>query len=148
LLQYAGSRRADGLQSALVFLGEDATALEQRVTRARHALPANVPVAISLEGIEGPGAYGLNRNVTLTVLVASEGTVKANFAIIDPNIPVDLPKMLEAVCEVVGGDPPAIERLLRQGNMRMQRRAPGGQNPRRPAASQPDAGNLDAGTDA
>lgn len=131
LLQYAATRRDDGLQPALIFLGEDATGLEQRVTRARHALPPKVPVAISLDGVEGPGAYGLNRNVTLTILVASEGEVKANFAIIDPNIPVALPKTLKAVCEVVGGEPPPLERLLRQGNMRMQRRTAAGRNPRR-----------------
>jgi len=145
LLQYAAGRRDDGLQPALVFLGEDATALEQRVTRARHALPGNVPVAISQAGIEGPGAYGLNRNVTLTVLVASEGTVKANFAIIDPNIPIHLPQMLAAVCEVIGGEPPPIERLLRAGNLRMRRRGSAAGNPLRPAEQNPAAETPAAG---
>lgn len=118
LMKYAATREDDGLLPALVFLGEDATALEQRVTQARHALPQEVPIAISLDGIEGPGAYGLNRNVTLTILIASEGKVHANFAIVDPSIPVDLPKLLKAVCDVVGGDPPPIERLIERAEMR------------------------------
>lgn len=122
LTTYAATRADDGLRPALVFLGEDATALQERLTRARHALPKDVPVAISLDGVEGPGAYGLNRNVTLTILIASEGTVRANFAIVDPSIPVDLPKLLQAVCDVVGGDPPPMERLIKGTEMR--RRSP------------------------
>ena len=65
---YAASRKKDGLKSTLVFLGEDATALAAQVRRARHALPQQVVTGISTEGIEGPGSFGLNRNVTLTVL--------------------------------------------------------------------------------
>lgn len=124
LMKYAATREDDGLLPALVFLGEDATALQQRLKQARHALPQNVPVAVSPDGVEGPGAYGLNRNVTLTVLIASEDTVRANFAIIDPSVPVDLPKLLKAVCEVVGGEPPSVESLIEDSQMRRRRPAP------------------------
>jgi hypothetical protein len=40
---------------------------------------------ISIDGKEGPGAYGLNKDVTLTVLVAKDDKVLANWAIISPN---------------------------------------------------------------
>ena len=58
-----------GLQAALVFLSADATSTEEWMKRASHALPRGVPVGISTEGAEGPGAYGLNRNVAMTVIV-------------------------------------------------------------------------------
>ena len=64
------ARHKDKLFSCIVFLGDDPTSLEEQLKRARHALPRGVPVRISKDGQEGPGAYGLNRNVTLTILIA------------------------------------------------------------------------------
>ncbi|WP_164104173.1 hypothetical protein [Candidatus Laterigemmans baculatus] len=116
--EYAASRQRDGLKTAVVFLGEDPTELAERVRRARHALPKNVTIGISPAGAEGPGAYGLNRNVTLTVLVADEGRVTANFALIDPSLPVELPQVLRAICDVVGGQPPTVESLLQAAGQR------------------------------
>ena len=49
-------------------------------------------MVISLDGIEGPGNYGLNRKVTLTLLVAKGTKVVANFAIVQPN-ETDAPKV-------------------------------------------------------
>ena len=69
------------LYGSLIFLGDDQTALESRLKRARHALPKKAPVTISLDGKEGPGAYGLNRNVTLTILFAKDRKVVSNFAL-------------------------------------------------------------------
>lgn len=112
--EYGQSRREDGLRTGLVFLGADATELAQRVRRAAHALPDGIPVAISEEGAEGPGSYGFNRKVTLTVLLASDGRVEFNQALIDPSLPVELPKALRAICRLVGGDPPNVEQLLGQ----------------------------------
>ena len=70
--RYAASRQADGLETAVVFLTDDSTKTLQWMQIARNALPDNVILAVSPDGLEGPGAYGLNRNVTLTVLVAKD----------------------------------------------------------------------------
>lgn len=109
---YAKSREADGLRTALVFLGADATALQQRVERAQHAMPQGVPVGISMDGAEGPGRYGLNRKVTMTVLLAGDEGVVFNQALIDPNLPTQLPPVVEAICGLIGGEPPEIRELL------------------------------------
>lgn len=126
LLDYAATRTDEGLQSTLVFLGEDATQLEQHVTRARHALPEKVQIALSPDGAEGPGSYGLNRNVTITILLADDRQVLFNSALIDPNIPVELPPVLQAICDVVGGVPPDVRTLapgygMRRSSQRDQR---------------------------
>ena len=61
-------------------------------------------------GAEGPGNYGLNRNVTLTILAANEGKVTANFAIVQPN-ETNAPRVLAAVAKLVGKPAPTAEEI-------------------------------------
>jgi hypothetical protein len=68
----------------------------------RH-FPKGVVYGLSTDGAEGPGAYGLNRNVTLTVLIGKEGKATANFALVQPSIQADGPKILKAIVDVTGG---------------------------------------------
>ena len=56
-----------------------------------------------------PGAYGLNRNVTLTILVGKDNRVTANFALVQPSLQADVPKVLGEVVKLIGGKvPPSI----------------------------------------
>ena len=103
LMTYAGTRAKDGLNSGLVFLSDDATETETWVKRASAALPAGVPVGISTDGAEGPGAYGLNRKVALTVLVAKDDKVTGNFALVQPSVRADIPKILKPLVDALGG---------------------------------------------
>lgn len=111
LSSYTVSRAKDGLHSGVVWLHEDATEAENTLKRIKHALTANAPTGISLDGREGPGAYGLNRNVQLTILVAKGGKVTANFALVQPSLQADLPKMLEEIVKVAGGKVPKLEEI-------------------------------------
>lgn len=111
LSQYTSSRAADGLSTGVVWLDDDATAAENMLQRVKHALTPKTPTGISLDGREGPGSYGLNRNVTLTILVANQGKVTANFALVQPSLQVDLPKILTAIVAQVGGKVPALSDL-------------------------------------
>ena len=112
ILDYARSRKADGLQAGLVLLSADATASEAWAKRAAGALPRGVPVGISKDGAEGPGAYGLNRKVAVTVLVAKDNQVTANFALVQPSVAADGPKIAKAIAEVLGDrDAPTLEQL-------------------------------------
>lgn len=128
LMKYAATRKKDGLSAGLVFLGDDRIVLEERLERAKHALPVEVAIGISPDGVDGPGTYGLNRDATLTVLVADKKKVTMNLAVRDPNVPIELPKVLKAICDLVGGEPPKIDDLLTQmkmnqarGNQRMRK---------------------------
>ena len=104
LMRYAETRAKDGLHSGVVFLTDDPTKTEQwmRVVE-NHLAPEAVVYGISSEGQEGPGSYGLNRNVTLTVLVGKNGNVTANFALVQPSIQADGPKILKAIADATGG---------------------------------------------
>ncbi|MBC8353386.1 MAG: hypothetical protein H8E66_15415 [Planctomycetes bacterium] len=103
IMDYAAKRAKDDLVSGVVFLSADPTETENRVKRAAHALPKGVAIGISMDGQEGPGAYGLNRNVALTVLVGKENRVTANFALVQPSVQADAPKIAKGVVEVLGG---------------------------------------------
>ncbi len=114
VMSYAATRAADGLQAAIVFLPEDATETADWLKRVQAYFPKRVAVGISSDGQEGPGAYGLNRNVALTVLIAKEGKVTANFALVDPSLQADGPKIAEQIVKVLGsGTPPTAEELAR-----------------------------------
>ena len=129
--QYAHSRSGDGLASAVIFLDDDATTAEATLKRIRHALTDKVTHAVSIDGREGPGSYGLNRNVTLTILIAKDGKVTANHAIVQPSLQVDLPKILNDIVAVAGGPAPNLQELLESIPM-----APSGER-MRPAGTQP-----------
>lgn len=121
ICQYAAARGEDRLALALVFLTDDASAMESQLKRARHALPTKTPIGIYSQGVDGPGAYGLNRDVSLTVLVAKDNQVTANFALVQPSLNVDGPRIGQAIVDVLGGGqgPSAEELLGFQGGGRM-----------------------------
>lgn len=111
LMNYVASRKKDGLEGAIIWLADDATEAENRLKTMRHALPKDTPLGLSVDGREGPGAYGLNRNVTLTILVAKENKVTANFALIQPSMQADLPGILDQIVKVAGGTAPRLADL-------------------------------------
>jgi ribosomal protein L10 len=112
LTGYTKSRVKDGLTTGVVWLADDATEGENALKRNKHALTEGTPTGISPDGREGPGKYGLNRKVTLTILVGNKDKVTANFALVQPSVQADLPKILDAIVKEVGGTAPKVEDLL------------------------------------
>jgi hypothetical protein len=108
---YTAGRAKDGLATGVVWLADDATEAETALKRMRHALAQDAPIGISVDGREGPGSYGLNRNVALTILVGKNDKVTANYALVQPSLQADLPKILESVVAVAGGKAPKLEDL-------------------------------------
>lgn len=111
ILTYAAQHKADGVHPSLVFLSGDATETEEFVKRAAHALPEGVPIGVSTDGAEGPGAYGLNRQVTVTVLVAKDNKVTANFALVQPSLQADGLKIAKAIADAGGFEAPTLAKL-------------------------------------
>jgi hypothetical protein len=131
LTGYTAGRAKDGLATGVIWLADDVTEAEITLKRSGHALAREAPLGISLDGKEGPGSYGLNRNVTLTILVGKEGRVTANFALVQPSLQADLQKVLDAVAKVVGGPVARIEDLpgVRE-QLAKQKAAPGQPDPK------------------
>jgi len=107
------------LQMSVVFLSDDPAALKQ-ITRH---VPENCLVGISPDGREGPGSYGLNRNVSQTVIIAKEGKVLHNFAFTQPLLFAD-PHVLGAIVHAIDEQPETVANWLNEApaeGERMQR---------------------------
>lgn len=102
----------EGASTAIVFLAEDPTDVEQWMNRARGVLPRNARLGIAADGADGPGAYGLNRNVTLTVIVGNDGKAAANFALVQPSLQADALKIAKQLAKAAGAEPPTAEQLV------------------------------------
>ena len=121
LTHYTLSRSKEGLHTAVVLLAEDTTGALNTLKRIQHALTANVPTGVSPDGLEGPGNYGLNRSVQMTILVANKNRVTANFALIQPSLQVDLPNVVRSIVAQVGGPEPKLSDLLQAGGVEANR---------------------------
>jgi hypothetical protein len=108
---YSATKRENGLVSGIVFLTADATETEAWFKRASNSLPTGLPLGISVDGHEGPGAYGLNRKVQMTVLVGKDDKVTANFALVQPSLQADGPKIAAAIADALGQPAPTAEEL-------------------------------------
>ena len=125
--RFAASRKDPGMKAAVVFLTDDATKTKNWSKNVQRLFTENVHYGVSMEGKEGPGAYGLNRNVIATVLVGKQGKVTGNFALLQPQLQVDGPAIVEAIVAVTGGGKvPSMAELeqLYAGRSRMSRTRP------------------------
>lgn len=106
--EYGQIKQVRGLRTLFVSLSEDRDGAERHLPAVVKSLNLKCPLGISLDGKEGPGAYGLNRDVMLTILVVRDDKVAANFAIVSPN-ETDAPRIKAAADEILkaAAPPPA-----------------------------------------
>ncbi len=112
LTYYTAGLASQGVATGVVWLADDVTEAENVLKKRARELSREVPTGLSLDGLEGPGSYGLNRNVTLTILIGNAGRVTANFALVQPSIATDLPKILEGIANVTQRPPATMADLL------------------------------------
>ncbi|HEY8749514.1 MAG TPA: hypothetical protein VIM11_16140 [Tepidisphaeraceae bacterium] len=127
-----GYERRDSLSAEFVFLSDDRVASTKRLPLVGQSLGMRCPMTISVDGPEGPGNYGLNKAVLMTILVAKEGRVTANFALVQPGI-ADAPAVIAAMAKASGDANPPTAEVLRERRLK----ATGGSSTRRAAASMP-----------
>jgi hypothetical protein len=108
--KFARERASAGLRTLIVYLAPDKIEGERRMRAVINSLKLEVPVGVSLDGIEGPGAYGLNREAAVTILVAKDRVVTDNFAIVQAGT-VDAPRVMAAAARHVGGHVPTLEEI-------------------------------------
>ena len=109
----AGDEKSNqGLQIGVVFLADSLDTLPDWAhDMLNEEISNEILTGISPEGREGPGSYGLNRNVAQTVIVAKDGKVLHNFAFTQPMLYAD-PHFLGAVADAIGADASALEKWL------------------------------------
>jgi hypothetical protein len=101
----------------------DKVAGEPRAKAVVNSLRLNSHAGVSVDGAEGPGNYGLNKECMMTVLALKDQKVQANFALVQPSI-ADFPKILEALAKTCGDtNPPAVAALTESPGRPEMRRA-------------------------
>ena len=103
---YGQIKQGRGLRTQFISLSEDRDGAERHLPQVIKSINLKCPLGISLDGKEGPGAYGLNREVMLTIVVARDNKVAANFAIVSPN-ETDAPRIKAAIGEILKVAAPA-----------------------------------------
>ena len=105
-----------GLAASAVILGEGPTFEKHMAqTRSKHEsfyrwLNLFFQVGYSRDGRDGPGAYGLNRNIVMTILIAdAKGKVIYNFPFRETLQDGPDPHVLGALAEVVGEERETVE---------------------------------------
>jgi len=117
-LEWYAAKHKD-LNDEYVFLSDDRAETEARLRRwSQRPFLSKAHMSVSLDGQEGPGQYGLNRNVDMTVLVAKNGKVLNSFALLGPNN-TDAQKILSAIAEVIGKERPSYDQI--RAEMRAER---------------------------
>ena len=123
LLAQTAEKSKQAMHISAVFLGDTPDTLENQASKLVPHIPSDVLLSISPDGREGPGSYGLNRNVAQTVIIAKDGKVLHNFAFAQPMLRPD-PYVLGAVGEAIGVKPATLEKWLNEApaeDERMQR---------------------------
>lgn len=107
-----GARQSGRLRTEVVFLAGDRIAGLQRVRAASGSLRLRSRVGLSVDGAEGPGNYGLNRDCLMTVVAARDNGVVTNFALVQPGI-ADAPAVVAALAALCGDPkPPTADEVL------------------------------------
>ena len=119
LIAKIANKSKQALHMSIVFLGDEPDTLTQRVSGVAGGIakqvPKNVLFGISPEGREGPGNYGLNRNVAQTILIAKNGKVLHNFAFTQPTVYADA-HVLGAIVQAIGEKPATVEKWLNEAS--------------------------------
>ena len=109
------------IHTAVVFLSDD----EQKINQFARVFPRLLErgvdsISFSQDGRDGPGAYGLDRTVSQTVILAKKGKVVRNFAFPQGMLYADA-HLLGGIAELVGEDRETVAAWLAEGGERDER---------------------------
>lgn len=122
LVDFYASRHKE-LTSHIVLLSDDrAKMIEMLKGWTRGKVFTKSLLSVFTDGLEGPGSYGLNRNVAMTVLVAKGNKVVGNMVFQAPNYR-DLETIMVAVAKALGKPEPTLSKVQQELRAERQRQA-------------------------
>ena len=102
-----------GLAATAVILSHDRAAIDDNFfnsSKMAYILSRICQIGYAPEGRDGPGAYGLDRNIRMTILITdAKGKVLYNFPFRQPPVDFPDPAVMGALAEVVGEDRETVE---------------------------------------
>lgn len=103
-----------GFQSHTLMLSDDRTASETKLKAVNGSLKLRSPIVLSLDGLDGPGNFALNRKAVLSLIMLKDGKVFRSVAFTDVN--AEDRKLVRELIVAVSGelpkDPAEIGALL------------------------------------
>ena len=109
------------LHVTCVFLSDDEVKINQFAGTFPKLVEMGIDsIALSKDGRDGPGAYGLNRNVSHTIILAKDGQVTRNFVFPQGLLYSD-PHVMGGVAELIGEDRETVAKWLAEGGDRGDR---------------------------
>ncbi len=101
-----------GFKSFVVTLSDDRTAAEESLRRVNGSLKLHNPMVLSLDGLDGPGNYALNRRCTLSLITMNQGKVVGSIGFTDTGL-YDLERIRKLAYETLGEVPTRRRELLK-----------------------------------
>ncbi|MEL6107099.1 MAG: hypothetical protein AAFU85_13740 [Planctomycetota bacterium] len=120
LVDFYAKRHPD-LTSHVVLLSDEQGKMTDMLLRyARANMFPQSTVGLSIDGAEGPGFYGLNRHVAMTVLVGKDNKVVENLVFNAPNAR-DLEQIMVAVAKALDKPEPTLAAVQQELRAERQR---------------------------
>ena len=105
-----------GFKSHTFLLSDDRTASETKLKAVNGSLKLRNPIVLSLDGMDGPGNYALNRKAVLSLVMLKNGKVHESVAFTDVNAE-DAKRVRELIAAVAGElprDPAAVREMAEE----------------------------------
>jgi hypothetical protein len=100
-----GAKFKDRLKTEFVFLAAERVGGMEKYAPALNSIKLKGRTTLSLDGAEGPGNYGLNKECLMTIIAAKDNKAQASFALVQPGI-ADAERVLAAVANMIGDEKP------------------------------------------
>ena len=91
------------LAMSVIFLSDTPSEITSYMGRLAGRIPEFIDVALAREGADGPGSYGIDRNMTHTIIAAKDGTVVHNLPF-SQDVFYNEPHILGAIADAMGVD--------------------------------------------
>ena len=98
-------------EMSFIVVNDDPNDVEQKFEWVKRSLPGFVRAGLSKDGSDGPPAYGLDRTLTATVIVAKDGKVVHNLPYISDAFYTQ-PHILGAIAGAMGVDHETLQKYL------------------------------------
>lgn len=100
-----GDKLKDRLKTEFVFLAAERVEGMERYAPALNSIKLKGRPTLSIDGAEGPGNYGLNKECLMTIIAAKENKTQASFALVQPGI-ADAERVIGAIAKMIGDEKP------------------------------------------
>lgn len=121
--EIARARQLTGFVARHVFLSADRSEAEARLAAVNRSLRLHSPLMLSIDGAEGPGAFALEKDCSLALVLVKGGRVVRSEGFVDPGRQ-DVDRLRAWIAEIDGPLPKTLDEWERRLAPQMTQAAP------------------------